>query len=83
MAADALSLSGRRQIDSNSRLPAPEATLLMPVITTAVAFTLQGKPLPGVQKDRATLNKVPEGGWIRPGRAAPEPLRGLYLFNSF
>lgn len=56
MAADALSLSGRRQTDSNSRLPAPEATLLMPMITTAVAFTLQGMPVPGVQEDRATLS---------------------------
>lgn len=56
MAADAVSLSGRRQIDNNSRLPDPEATLLMPMITAAVSFTLQGKPVPGVQEDRATLS---------------------------
>lgn len=63
MAADAFSLSGRRQIDNNSRLPAPEATLLMPMITTAVSFMLQGKPVPDVQEDRATLSKfLREGG---------------------
>lgn len=64
LAADALSLSERWQIDNNSRLPNPETALLMPVVTTDVSLVLQGNPAQGFQEGSGVLSTkfLKEGG---------------------